>query len=137
MTWRERYDDLYENLTKLYPHKDPGWRQRKAYKQTVRELGDPPPGLKWALVKLGWGLVKSGGKMDFSWAKNGWKAVRGGLGVVLAAALFAGLETLMQQIGNPEFWQQIGAPQFMIPVILAVLVSFRNWLKHKKRWNMP
>jgi len=75
--------------------------------------------------------------MDFSWTKNLWKALRGGLGVILAAALYAALDALMALVGNPGFWGAIGAPAFIIPIIVAALVSFRNWLKHKKRLTMP
>ena len=119
----------------------PQWRMERlmieAYRMTEALHGPRPSGWKWLLLKFGWGLVRSGGDMDFSWTKNLWKAVRGALGVALAAAIYAALDVIMVSFDTPEELAALGAPQFAIPIILAILVSFRNWLKHKKRVNVP
>lgn len=137
--WDAHEEQHFKALFAQHPEWSPIKRQRLAREETERLHGPRPAGtgLKWALVKLGWGLAKGGGDMDFSWTKNLWKAVRGALGVALAAAIYAALEVLMQNFDTSEELTTLGAPQFAIPLILALLVSLRNFLKHKKHVNMP
>lgn len=133
--WDDRFWELYDGLTELYPHKDPGWRQKKAYAQAVRELGQKPPGLKWMLIKLGWGLVKSGGDMgkDFKKGITLKKAVK-------TAALGAAV-VFLASFDTPEEWLAAGLPswstQFLAVAIGAGITALRNWGKHGLGLRMP
>ena len=135
--WDEHFWTYFRTLRRQDPTRHIEACRKDAYSHTEALHGPRPPSWKWLLVKLGWGLVKSGGEMDFSWTKNLWKSVRAALGVALAAGLYALFEVLSQQFDTPAELEGMGAPQFMIPLILAVLVSFRNWMKHKKHRKMP
>jgi len=138
---REEWDEHFWQHVKVIRTNHPAWHlekvRRRAFSATEGLHGPRPPSWNWLFVKLGWGLVKSGGKMDFSWTKNLWKAVRAALGVALAAGLYAVFDVLSQSFDTPAELEGMGAPQFLIPLILAVLVSLRNWMKHSKGVKVP
>jgi hypothetical protein len=70
--------------------------------------------------------------MQFDWAKTAWKGVRAGLGVALAAALYAGVGVLLEQFDSPEELAALGLPAVAIPILVALGAMLRNWLKHRK-----
>lgn len=135
--WDKHFWQHFYTLRRQYPTVPLETIRRRAYSATEALHGSRPPSWKWLLVKLGWGLVRSGGDMDFSWTKNLWKALRALLGVVIAAGLYAVVDVLVLQLGNAEKLAELGVPALFIPVLVAVLVSARNWLKHKKHVNVP
>jgi hypothetical protein len=135
--WDEHFWQYFRVLRRQNPTRPLEYCRKDAYSHTEALHGPRPPSWKWLLVKLGWGLVKSGGNVDFSWTKNAWKAVRAALGVALAAGLYAVFDVLSPSFDTPAELEGMGAPQFLIPLILAVLVSLRNWLKHSKGARVP
>lgn len=132
--WHEKWREVYNDLPM---GRDPKWRFNEAHRIMRKRYGYEPSGWLSIVLKAVFGFAKTGGNVDFSWMKNLWKAVRAGLGLALAAMLYAGFDVLSRQFDTPEELAGLGAPQFLIPLLLAVLVSLRNWLKHKKRVNVP
>lgn len=70
--------------------------------------------------------------MKFEPKKNAWKGLRAAGGVVLAAALVAGIEALLGQADTAEELMKLGAPALAIPLLLAAGAMARNALKNYK-----
>jgi hypothetical protein len=70
--------------------------------------------------------------MKFSWNKNVWKALKAGLISAGTIAAFAGVEVLLQSFDTGEELGAIGIPVMVIPVIVAVVASLKNYLKVQK-----
>jgi hypothetical protein len=70
--------------------------------------------------------------MGFDQAKMWWKGARALLGVALAAGLYAGGDAFLSQFDTPEELAALGAPQVVIPILVALGAMARNWIKHRK-----
>jgi uncharacterized membrane protein YfcA len=66
------------------------------------------------------------------WGKVSWKALRAILAAAAAFGAYAGLEFLLQAFDTPEELRQIGAPEYLVPLLLGIGAGLRNWLKHRK-----
>ena len=66
------------------------------------------------------------------WGKVSWKALRAILGAAAAFALYAGAQFLLAAFDSREELLQIGAPEYLVPILLGLGAGLRNWLKHRK-----
>lgn len=70
--------------------------------------------------------------MKFSWNKNAWKALKAGLISAGTIAAFAGAEVLLQSFDSAEELGSVGIPVMVIPLIVALVASVKNYLKVQK-----
>lgn len=127
--WDAKWHERFSALRKADPTGDLAKIQARALKQTTKEYGPRPEGVKSALLRFLWQYVKTGGNVDFKWSKNLWKALKAALISALSVAAVAGVGVLLQPIDTSEELVGLGIPGWAIPLIVALVASIRNYLK--------
>jgi hypothetical protein len=72
-----------------------------------------------------------GQPVQFSRLVNTQKGVQAALWVALAAALYEGGGIFLSYFDTPEELAAVGAPQVVIPVLVALGAMLRNYIKHR------
>ena len=128
--WDRRFYKAFRALRRSRPDLSPEWARRNAHRSTTVELGPRPPGtVGLALGALG-GYLSGGANVK--WGKVAWKTLRPLLGAAALAAAYEGGRILLEMTDTAGELQELGAPVFVIPILLALGAGLRNWLKHRK-----
>jgi hypothetical protein len=76
-------------------------------------------------------FLAKGDKMDFSWAKNFWKAIRGGAGAYFALALIGFLEQYNEAGELTDAGLPGGFATLAVVIVAFAISSIRNWISVK------
>jgi len=129
---QKRYDErwwaIYNGLPK---DKNPKWRFHETTRLSLLAgHGHRPAGNLVAVLRLLAFLAK-GDKMDFSWAKNFWKAIRGGAAAYFALALIGFLEQYNEAGELAEAGLPGGLTTLAVVVVAFAISSIRNFISIK------
>lgn len=130
--WKQKWQRIYDELTRDYPEQNPRWRFEMAHKYMRKAHGPEPPGLVGAAIAAVFKAKVKGESMEWKWSKAGKKGLRAALAGALTVGAMAAGEALLSATDTAAELQGLGAPALLVPVLLGVGAVIRNRLKKKK-----
>lgn len=136
---RAEYDKVFnrslEILAMTHSATSLRWRAAEARRRTTRVTGAQhrPSSLFGLVAKAVFRIKVKGESMEWKLSKGAWKGIRAALGSALALGAVAVGDALLTKADTPEELIGLGAPALLIPVLLGLGATARNYLKVKKQ----